>query len=107
MYDGVTVNVVTFTGPPIDEPLRRYAAEFEAATGATINITKYPFSDLYQRALTDVATGTNSFELMTLAAPWLGDFAGAGYSADLSDRIANDPDIAWDDVTPFFRDFVA
>ncbi len=106
-YDGVTVNVVTFSGPPIAEPLERYAPEFEAATGAKINITKYPFSDLYQKALTDVASGTNSFQLMTLAAPWVADFASAGYAADLTDKIANDPDIAWDDVMPFFRDIVA
>ena len=106
-FSGVTVNVVTFTGPPIDEPLRRHAAEWSAQTGGTINVTNYPFSDLYQRALTDVSTGTNSFDLMTLAAPWLGDFAGGGYIDDLSDRIANAPEIAWDDVAPFFRDYVA
>ncbi len=106
-YAGVTVNVVTFSGPPIAEPLERYKPEFEAATGAKINITKYPFSDLYQKALTDVASGTNSFQLLTLAAPWVGDFASAGYAADLTDKVANDPNIAWDDVMPFFRDIVA
>ncbi len=72
-YAGVTVNVVTFSGPPIDGAARALRSRSSRrATGATINITKYPFSDLYQTALTDVATGTNSFQLMTLAAPWVG-----------------------------------
>jgi multiple sugar transport system substrate-binding protein len=47
-FDGVTVNVMTFTGPQIAEPLQRRGAEFAAATGATINVITVPFSDLYQ-----------------------------------------------------------
>ena len=37
-FDGVTVNVVTFTGPQIAEPLQRRAPEFEKLTGAKINV---------------------------------------------------------------------
>ncbi len=106
-YEGVEINVVTFTGPPIYEPLQRYAGPWSEETGAQINFTQFPFSDLYQRALTDVASGTNSFDLMTLAAPWLGDFAAGGYLEDLSDRVVADPELEWDDVAPYFRDFVA
>jgi multiple sugar transport system substrate-binding protein len=106
-FDGVTVNVVTFTGPPIAEPLQRYGPEWGALTGGQVNVTTFPFSDLYQRALTDVATGTNSFQLLTLAAPWLGDFAAGGYIEDITDRIAGSPELAWEDVAPFFREYVA
>ena len=62
-FEGVTIDVITFTGPPISEPLQRYAGPWGEETGATINITTFPFSDLQQRALTDVVTGTNSFDL--------------------------------------------
>ena len=47
-YAGVTVNVLTFTGPQIAEPLQRHAPEFAAKTGAKINVVTVPFSDLYQ-----------------------------------------------------------
>ena len=38
---------------------------------------------------------------------WLGDFAGPGYLADLTDRVNADPQLDWQDVGPFFRDFNA
>ena len=105
-FTGVTVNVATFTGPPIYEPLSRYAPEWEKLTGGKINFTTYPFSDLYQKSLTDVSSGTNSFTMMTLAAPWLVDFAAPGYIEDLSSRVTANAEIQWDDVQPFFKDFV-
>src|SRR5881296_3196710 len=59
-FDGVTVNVLTFTGPQIAEPLQRRGPDFGNLTGAKINVITVPFSILNQRVLTDVATGTNS-----------------------------------------------
>ena len=58
-FDGVTVNVMTFTGPQIAEPMQRRAPDFEKLTGAKVNVITVPFSDLYQKLLTDWATGTN------------------------------------------------
>ena len=37
-FDGVTVNLVTFTGPQIAEPLQRRAPDFEKLTGAKVNV---------------------------------------------------------------------
>jgi len=51
-FAGVTVNVMTQTGA-IQEPLQRRAPEFEKLTGAKINVIAVPFSDLYQKVLTD------------------------------------------------------
>jgi multiple sugar transport system substrate-binding protein len=48
-FDGVTINVMTFTGPQIAEPLQRRAPDFEKATGAKVNVITVPFSDLYQK----------------------------------------------------------
>lgn len=106
-FDGVEVEVLTFTGPQIAEPLQRRAPDFEALTGARVNVTTVPFSELFQNILTDAATGTNSFDAWVFAPQWLVDFAIPGYVEDLTDRVNNDPDIAWDDVAPFFRDFSA
>ncbi|HEY1885488.1 MAG TPA: ABC transporter substrate-binding protein, partial [Roseiarcus sp.] len=65
-FDGVTVNVMTQTGA-IQEPLQRRAPEFEKLTGAKINIIAVPFSDLYQKVLTDWASGTNSVDAAVFA----------------------------------------
>jgi multiple sugar transport system substrate-binding protein len=103
-FDGVTVNVVTQTGA-IQEPLQRRAPDFEAATGAKINIIAVPFSDLYQKILTDWASGTNSIDAAVFAPQWMVDYIAGAYLEDLTDRVAADPAIEQDDVGAFFRDF--
>jgi multiple sugar transport system substrate-binding protein len=106
-FTGVEVNVLTFTGPQIAEPLQRHAPEFAAKTGAKINVITVPFSDLYQKVLTDVSTGTNSYQAFVFDPQWMGDFVTPGYLADLTDKVKTDPVIKWDDIGPFFRDFSA
>jgi multiple sugar transport system substrate-binding protein len=106
-FEGVVLDIVTFTGPQIAEPLQRRAPDFAELTGATVNVVTVPFSNLYQAILTDQATGTNSYDAFVFAPQWMVDYIGPGYLEDLTDYIANDPDIMWDDIAPFFRNFSA
>src|SRR5258708_13783889 len=106
-FDGVSFNVLTFTGPQIAEPLQRRAPDFEAATGASISVITVPFADLYQKILTDAATGTNSYNAYVFAPQWVVDYAGPGYLQVLDDYHKKDDKIQWDDVAPFFRNFSA
>ena len=103
-FDGVTVNVMTQTGA-IQEPLQRRAPEFEKLTGAKINVIAVPFSDLYQKVLTDWASGTNSVDAAVFAPQWMVDYIAGGFLEDLSGRVAKDAKIKQDDVGAFFRDF--
>jgi multiple sugar transport system substrate-binding protein len=103
-FDGVTVNVMTQTGA-IQEPLQRRAPDFEKLTGAKINVIAVPFSDLYQKVLTDWASGTNSVDAAVFAPQWMVDYVAGGYLEDLGGRIAKDKDIEWNDIGAFFRDF--
>ena len=95
-FDGVTVNLMTQTGA-IQEPLQRRAPEFEKLTGAKINIIAVPFSDLYQKVLTDWASGTNSVDAAVFAPQWMVDYVSGGYLEELGPRIAKDKNIDWDD----------
>ncbi len=106
-FAGVTVNVLTFTGPQIAEPLQRRGPDFEKLTGAKINVITVPFSDLYQKILTDAATKTNSFNAYVFAPQWMADFATPGYLEDLTNRVAADKALQWTDIAPFFRNFSA
>ncbi|MDQ7028013.1 MAG: extracellular solute-binding protein [Anaerolineae bacterium] len=106
-FSGITLDVVTFTGPQIAEPLQRRGAEFAELTGVEVNVVTVPFSDLYQSILTDQATGTNSFDAFIFAPQWMVDYVVPGYLADLTGFIADDASIEWDDVSSFFRDFSA
>src|SRR6266481_1591395 len=106
-FSGVTVRVVTFTGPQIAEPLQRRAPDFEKATGAKVQIITVPFSDLYQKVLTDFATKTNSYDATVFDPQWMGDYVPPGYLEDLTDRVQKDSALQWNDIAPFFRDFSA
>jgi multiple sugar transport system substrate-binding protein len=106
-FNGVTVRVVTFTGPQIAEPLQRRAPDFAKKTGARIEVITVPFSDLYQKVLTDFATKTNSYDAMVFDPQWMGDFVPAGYLEDLTDRAQKDASLQWSDIAPFFKDFSA
>jgi multiple sugar transport system substrate-binding protein len=106
-FEGVTVSLLTFTGPQIAEPLQRRAPDFEKLTGAKVDVVIVPFSDLYQKMLTDMATKTNSFQAFVFAPQWMVDFVTPGYLEDLTDRVKADKDIQWDDIAPFFRNFSA
>lgn len=106
-FAGVTVNIVTFTGPQIAEPLQRHGPEFQKLTGARINVITVPFSDLYQKILTDFATRTNSYDAIVFDPQWMGDYAAAGYLEDLTERVKADKALKWGDILPYFRNFSA
>jgi len=104
----ISVNILTFTGPQIAEPLQRRAPDFRTANpNISISVTTVPFSDLYQKILTDVSTGTNSYQAFVFDPQWMGDFVGPGYLEDLSTRVKADASLKWDDIGAFFRDFSA
>ncbi len=104
-YEGIEIDIVTFTGPQIAEPLQRRAPEFEALTGAKVNVITVPFSDLYQQVLTDMATGTNSFDGAVFAPQWMVDYIVPGYLQDITAWVEADEALEWNDVGAFFRDF--
>lgn len=104
-FDGVTINVMTFTGPQIAEPLQRRAPDFERLTGAKVNVITVPFSDLYTKLLTDWSAGTNSIDAAVFAPQWMVDYIVGGFLEDLTTRVAADKALQEDDVAPFFRDF--
>jgi multiple sugar transport system substrate-binding protein len=104
-FEGIEVNILTFVGPQVAEPLQRRGPDFTELTGATINVVTVPNAELYQKALTDLATGTNSYDAFLFAPQWIVDFAPAGYLEDLTDRVEADEALDWNDVAPFFRDF--
>ena len=103
--EDITIEVLTFTGPQIAEPLQRRGAEYTEATGVNVNVTIVPFSDLYQKVLTDLSTGTNAFDVYVFAPQWMVDYVEPGYLTNLNDAVAGDADIEWDDIAPFFREF--
>ena len=106
-FKGVNVNILTFNGPQVAEPLQRRAPDWERLTGGHVNVIAVGFQTIYDKALLDASTGTNSFDAYVFDPQWMGDFTGPGYLLDLTDRVNSDPQLDWQDIGPFFRDFNA
>jgi multiple sugar transport system substrate-binding protein len=54
-------------------------AEFEAATGATVEIIADPIGEAFPRLLDDAASGTNSIDCAMIGMWWLGDLVAGDY----------------------------
>jgi multiple sugar transport system substrate-binding protein len=104
-FAGTNINILTFNGPQVAEPLQRRAPDWEKLTGGHVNIVAVGFQTIYDKALLDASTGTNSFDGYVFDPQWMGDFVGPGYLADLTDREKNDPQLQQSDIVPFFRDY--
>jgi hypothetical protein len=61
-FAGVNVNILTFNGPQIAEPLQRRAPDWDQLTGGHVNVVAVGFQTIYDKALLDASTGTNSFD---------------------------------------------
>ncbi len=104
-YDGVVVNIMTRPGPVIAGRMVDRGKEFKAMTGAEIRVAEVPFAELFQKILTDWATGTRSIDVGVFASGWGVEYVSAGLVENLDPYIAKDSKIDLDDIAPFFRDF--
>ncbi|MGI9417515.1 MAG: ABC transporter substrate-binding protein [Geminicoccaceae bacterium] len=104
-YEGVEINLLTRPGPVIAGRLEERGKEYEEMTGAKVNVSSVPFADLFQKLLTDWATGTNSIDVGVFASGWAVELQDAGLLADLSDFVAKDDALEIDDIAPYFREF--
>jgi multiple sugar transport system substrate-binding protein len=105
MYEGVEINLLTRPGPVIAGRLEERGREYQEMTGAKINVSTVPFADLFQKLLTDWATGTNSIDVGVFAAGWGVELDAAGLLEDLDPYVAKDTKLNLDDVAPYFREF--
>ena len=75
-FEGQTVTVIVNTAGekgPISGPFYEVRDEFEAATGATLEIVEVPDSEHFPKLMTDVTTGTGQYDISVAGAWWLGD----------------------------------
>lgn len=78
-YSGQTIVVATQTGPSISGPVKTFAPEWSAQTGASVQVAEFAFGELYEKILTSFETGTSDFDMLIFPANWAGDFMAPGY----------------------------
>lgn len=95
MFEGQTV---TFLMPneTIQVPLFEVRDEFEAATGATLDIVLAAMNDTLPNLLEDVANETGNFDASIIGAWWMGELVEGDYLLPLDDFMADEQFPAWD-----------
>ena len=86
-YEGQTLTVLYMSGVYADAA-RAMVPEFEAATGAKVEVVDYPYLTLHEKALLDLTSYTGSYDVIDVASQWDGEFAP--FLEPLTDYIARD-----------------
>ena len=101
-FSGITIVVVTQTGPSISGPVDEYKSEWEDATGGEVQLQTFAFDALYEKMILSYETGSIDFDMMIFPADWAGDFMAAGYLEPIPQEILDKIDL--DDVIPLYAD---
>src|SRR5215218_7737230 len=82
--------------------------EFEAATGATLDIVLAAMNDTLPNLLQDVANGTGTYDASIIGAWWLGELVEGDYLTPVDDWIADERFPQWtlDSVLPGIRNLM-
>jgi multiple sugar transport system substrate-binding protein len=76
LFEGQTVTVFVYSGGEkgaISGPFYEVREEFEAATGAKLEIVEVPIEDYFSRVMVDLTSGAGEFDTAIAGAWWLGD----------------------------------
>ncbi len=104
-YDGVVVNILTRPGPVIAQRIVERGEEFKEMTGAEIRVAEVPFAELFQKILTDWATGTKSIDVGVFASGWGVELVSGGLVENLDPYVEKDEKLDIDDIALYFREF--
>lgn len=86
-FEGETLTVLYMSGDQADTA-RAMAPEFEAVTGAKVEVIDYPYQDLHEQILLDLISYIGSYDVISIDSRWDGEFAP--YLEPLDPYIAQD-----------------
>jgi multiple sugar transport system substrate-binding protein len=86
-YAGQTVTALYFSAT-YAEAAKEYAAEFKDLTGITLEVVDFPYITLYEKMGLALSTGDKTYDIVTPACQWDGEFAP--YMVDLAPYIEKD-----------------
>ena len=86
-FAGEKLTVLYMSGVYADAA-KSIVADFEAETGATVEVVDFPYTTLHEKALLDLTSGTGSYDIIDVASQWDGEFAP--YMTDLGPMMEKD-----------------
>ena len=73
-YAGEKLTVLYMSGVYADAA-NSIKDEFEAATGAEVEVIDMPYSELHEKILLDLTSQTGTYDVIDVASQWDGEFA--------------------------------
>jgi multiple sugar transport system substrate-binding protein len=89
-FAGQKVTVIVVKGIAIAGPLEELKDEFEAATGATLNIVQIRGEEHFTNLISDMINGTGKYDASIAGAWWLGELVAGDYIISY-DKYYDDP----------------
>jgi len=86
-FAGKSIRVLYFSATYADAA-KEYAKEFEAATGAKVEVVDFPYLTLYEKMGLSLSSGDDSYDAVTPACQWDGEFEP--FMEDLTPYIQKD-----------------
>ena len=86
-YEGETLTVLYMSGSHAETALAM-VPEFEAVTGAKVEVVEYPYEELHEEILLDLISYVGTYDVINMDSRWDGEFAP--YLEPLDDYIARD-----------------
>ncbi len=86
-YEGETLTVLSMSGVQANAA-RFMAPQFEAVTGAKVEVIDYPFEEMHEAVQLDLVSYIGTYDVINMDAQWDGEFAP--YVESLDEYIAQD-----------------
>jgi len=88
------VTIKLLLRPDEGENIARFAAQFEAETGNTVEVDFVGWGDIYNKTLTTLASGGGGYDIIFIPSANVVEFTSGGWFEPVDDLIASDSD-AW------------
>ncbi|RYG90285.1 extracellular solute-binding protein [Loktanella sp. IMCC34160] len=99
-FDGVELKMLAIGDTSVTR-LAPIVDEFEALTGASVQIDMFPYPGLIDKIVIEASSNDPSYQLMWVDSPWVGVLGESGALLDLTDLVLRDAEeIHLDDIIP-------
>jgi multiple sugar transport system substrate-binding protein len=108
-FAGQRVTVLVPTSVPIGKPFVEIREEFEAATGASLELVRLPNEELFTNLISDLTSKAGRFDAAIAGAWWLGELVDGGYILPYDEFYADPRFPRWnvEDVLPAPRSLLS
>lgn len=86
---GTTLSIASMNDP-FNYVIEEMLPMFEEETGIDVQMEIIPYNGLRERTMTDLVSGSASFDVITMDIVWMGEWAEAGFIAQLDEYIESD-----------------